>query len=105
MVIAGTRHVSAPATRRDKPDDNTAAARPACTALVTVLPAAEYKPASAHGPQHDAFFVAQLIAMAQHSPQTRALRRASPQDAQAAYDSAAIQNRTALPTARMLLVA
>jgi hypothetical protein len=30
-------------------------------------------------------FVAQLIASAEHAPQTRSLRRASPADAQAAY--------------------
>jgi hypothetical protein len=92
--------------RRSKPDDSTSTVRPSCTALVAVLPAAECKPSPAYEPRHDAFFVAQLIAMAQHSPQTRALRRASPQDAQTAYDSTVLQNRTAaLPAARMLLVA
>jgi hypothetical protein len=44
----------------------------------------------------DPCFVAHLIAMAEMSPQTRLLRRAAPEDAQAAYRSAN-QNRTATP--------
>lgn len=113
MVIAGTHHISVPAVRQDNLvvrqdnlDDSASATRHGGTALVAVLPAAACEPCPAHGPRHDAFFVAQLIAMAQHSPQTRVLHRASPRDAQAAYGSTAIQNRTAaLPAARMLLVA
>jgi hypothetical protein len=47
-----------------------------------------------------------LIAGAQHSPQTRPLRRAMPQDAGAAYRSTTIQNRAAAQRApRTLLVA
>ncbi|MBS0528045.1 MAG: hypothetical protein JSS22_01460 [Proteobacteria bacterium] len=54
----------------------------------------------------DAFFVAQLIAMAQHSPQTRMLRRADPQIASDAYHSTTIQNGTvAVAAPRVLRVA
>jgi hypothetical protein len=42
-------------------------------------------------------FVAHLIAMAEQSPQTRLLRRAAPEDVQAAYRSVANQNRTVTP--------
>ena len=42
----------------------------------------------------DPAFVAHLIAMAEMSPQTRLLRRAAPDDVQAAYRSVANQNRT-----------
>jgi hypothetical protein len=50
----------------------------------------------------DPSFVAHLIAMAEMSPQTRLLRRAAPQDVQAAYRSVANQNRTVtLPGVRM----
>ena len=42
----------------------------------------------------DPFFVTQLIATASHDPQTRTLRRASPEDAQTSYRStAAKQNK------------
>jgi hypothetical protein len=42
-------------------------------------------------------FVAHLIAMAEMSPQTRMLRRAAPEDVQAAYRSVGNQNRTVAP--------
>jgi hypothetical protein len=45
----------------------------------------------------DPSFVAHLIAMAEMSPQTRLLRRAAPEDAQAAYRSVANQNRAVTP--------
>jgi hypothetical protein len=45
----------------------------------------------------DPSFVAHLIAMAEMSPQTRMLRRAAPEDVQAAYRSVANQNRTVTP--------
>jgi hypothetical protein len=45
----------------------------------------------------DPSFVAHLIAMAEQSPQTRLLRRAAPEDVQAAYRSVANQNRTVTP--------
>jgi hypothetical protein len=45
----------------------------------------------------DPSFVTHLIAMAEMSPQTRSLRRAAPEDVQAAYRSVANQNRTVTP--------
>jgi phosphatidate phosphatase APP1 len=45
----------------------------------------------------DPSFVTHLIAMAYMSPQTRSLRRAAPEDVQAAYRSVANQNRTVTP--------
>jgi hypothetical protein len=50
----------------------------------------------------DSSFVTHLIAMAEMSPQTRSLRRAAPEDVQAAYRSVANQTRTATrPGVRM----
>jgi hypothetical protein len=45
----------------------------------------------------DPSFVAHLIAMAEQSPQTRLLRRATPEDVEAAYRSVANQSRTMSP--------
>jgi hypothetical protein len=45
----------------------------------------------------DPSFVAHLIAMAEQSPQTRLLRRATPEDVQAAYRSVADRNQTLTP--------
>jgi hypothetical protein len=63
-----------------------------CVALVP-RGAMTARPASAHGlTRPDPRFVTQLIAMAELSPQTRLLRRATPETAQAAYRSAASQD-------------
>src|SRR5438876_3522178 len=48
----------------------------------------------------DASFVAQLIAAAANAPQTRGLRRASPEDALASYRGTATRERTSGPTGR-----
>jgi hypothetical protein len=53
----------------------------------------------------DPCFVTHLIAMAEMSPQTRLLRRAAPEDVQAAYRSVASQNRTVTPGVRMRQIA
>jgi hypothetical protein len=45
----------------------------------------------------DPSFITHLIAMAELSPQTRLLRRAAPEDVQAAYRSVANQNRIISP--------
>ena len=45
----------------------------------------------------DPSFVTHLIAMAEMSPQTRSLRRAAPEDVQAAYRSVANQNQIVTP--------
>jgi hypothetical protein len=77
------------------PTNSDAPAKTASIALVPVV-AAPRKPAPiAHGlTRPDPSFVTHLIAMAELSPQTRLLRRAAPEDVQAAYRSVANQNRT-----------
>jgi hypothetical protein len=57
-------------------------------ALVAVGTAREDHPGGA-GPRPSAMFLAQLIAVAQRSPQTRRHRRAAPGDVSAAYAAAA----------------
>jgi hypothetical protein len=59
-------------------------ARPACVALVPVVPSLHWSRVPDQ-PMSRADFVAQLIATAEYAPQTRSLRRASPADARAAY--------------------
>jgi hypothetical protein len=70
---------------------------------ITVIAPAERPPVSRSSACHDAFFVTQLIAVAQHSPQTRVLRRAEPQVAQAAYHSTSGQNQDGAQAAPRLL--
>jgi hypothetical protein len=51
-----------------------------------LVPVAQFVPwSSRRAPRPDPTFVAQLIATAEHAPQTRSLRRASLADAQTAY--------------------
>jgi hypothetical protein len=70
---------------------------PASVALVPVV-ATPLRLAVAPGlTRPDPSFVTHLIAMAEMSPQTRSLRRAAPEDVQAAYRSVANQNRTVTP--------
>jgi hypothetical protein len=59
-------------------------ARPACVALVPVVPTVHWSRVPDQQMSR-ADFVTQLIATAEHAPQTRSLRRATPADAQAAY--------------------
>ena len=69
---------------RTADDGVNADAKPACVALVPVIPAVQW----ARVPDQlrsRADFVTQLIATAEHLPQTRSLQRATPADAQAAY--------------------
>jgi hypothetical protein len=71
---------------------------PAGVALVPVVVAPRRRaPVSQALTRPDPCFVTHLIAMAEMSPQTRLLRRAAPEDAQAAYRSVADQNRTVTP--------
>ena len=58
--------------------------KPACVALVPVLPSV-HRSRMPDRQMSRADFVTQLIATAEHVPQTRNLRRATPADAQAAY--------------------
>ena len=57
---------------------------PAAVELVPLSARADVRPKTQPN-RPDASFVAQLIATADHAPQTRSLRRASYADAQAAY--------------------
>jgi hypothetical protein len=68
-------------------DDGVVAdAKPACVALVPVIPAAQWSRTSGLQPSRpNSIFVAHLIATAEQVPQTRSLRRATPADAQTAY--------------------
>jgi hypothetical protein len=67
-------------------DGAVAAEKPACVALVPVVPNVHWS----HVPDQQmsrADFVTQLIATAEYAPQTRSLRRATPAVAQAAYSA------------------
>jgi hypothetical protein len=79
------------------PGANDAPAKAACVALVPII-AAPRPVAAVHGlTRPDPSFVTHLIAMAELSPQTRTLRRAAPEDVEAAYRSVANQNRPHTP--------
>jgi hypothetical protein len=69
-------------------DGGLADAKPPCTALVPMVTAAKWSQIS--GLQvslSNSTFVTHLIATAEHVPQTRSLRRATPADAQTAYST------------------
>lgn len=75
-----------------------APAKAASVALVPVVATPRRLAAVAQGlTRPDPCFVTHLIAMAEQSPQTRLVRRAAPEDVQAAYRSVANQNRTVTP--------
>ena len=70
-------------------DDGVVAdARPACVALVPLAQPTEWT-RTAHQPSSRpaSTFVAQLLATADHAPQTRTLRRGTEADAQTAYSA------------------
>ena len=74
----------------DRPDEAvkdgvTADRQPACVALVPVVPTVHWSRVPEQSSRSRADFVTQLIATAEHLPQTRSLRRATPADANAAY--------------------
>lgn len=62
-------------------------AKPACVALVPVIPSAQWSQTSGLQSQPNSIFVTHLIATAEQAPQTRSLRRATPADAQTAYQA------------------
>jgi hypothetical protein len=63
-------------------------ARPACVALVPMVTAAKWSQVSSSRLWlSNSTFVAHLIASAEHVPQTRSLRRATPADARTAYSA------------------
>jgi hypothetical protein len=61
-------------------------AKSACVALVPVVQAARQIP-SRELPRPNSTFLTHLIATAEQVPQTRSLRRATPYDAQIAYNA------------------
>ena len=68
--------------------------KPACMALVPVIPTVHWSRVPDQQLSR-AEFVTQLIATAEHLPQTRSLRRATPADAQAAYGARRQQRQCA----------
>ena len=68
-------------------DDGAASeVKPACRALVPVVAPTQWSQVPHHLlSRSDVGFVAHLIATAEHLPQTRSLRRATPADARSAY--------------------
>jgi hypothetical protein len=74
-------------TAADRRDDDVAS-KPAGAAPAFAIAPIARQPVLQSMARHDAFFVAQLIAMAQHGPQMRILRHAAPRIAHAAYHSA-----------------
>jgi hypothetical protein len=69
-------------------DGGPADAKPACVALVPIVTAAKWSQISVSQLSlSNSTFIAHLIATAEHVPQTRSLRRATPADAQSAYST------------------
>ena len=63
-------------------------ARPACVALVPMVQPTEWARTASRQPSRPAStFVTQLLATAEHAPQTRSLRRATAADARTAYSA------------------
>jgi hypothetical protein len=83
---------AAPLARRS---GDAAVAKAPSTALVALVPAAPAGQKTVHLNRPDPSFVTHLIATAALAPQTRVLRRASTDDVEAAYRSAANQNQAA----------
>ncbi|WP_041357649.1 hypothetical protein [Nitrobacter hamburgensis] len=100
MTIAGTGRIAAIAANTAR--DDGVAEKSGDAAPVSVIAPVERPPVWRSAPRHDALFVTQLIAMAQHSPQTRVLRRAAPQVAHAAYHSTSDRNLDSAQTGSRL---
>jgi hypothetical protein len=96
MSTAETSRVNA--GTQQMPGAHDATAKLASVALVPLVAAPQRLAPTSRGlTRPDPTFVTHLIAMAQMSPQTRVLRRAEPQDVQAAYRAVANQNRAVTP--------
>jgi len=76
--------------------------RPPCVALVPVVPAVHWSRVPDQQASR-ADFVTHLIATAEHAPQTRSLRRATPADAQAAYRARQSQAQGASSRTRQII--
>ncbi len=98
MRIVGTSRIGQPSPPlRDRP------AMPAASeALVEVTPLRRTAPPAYSLSRPNPFFITQLIATAERSPQTRALRRAEIADVQAAYSAVANQNATVTGVTRRI---
>jgi hypothetical protein len=77
-------------------------AEPRCVALVPVIPNVHWSRV-ADATLSRADFVTQLIATAEHAPQTRSLRRGTPADATSAYSSKPQQPQDARPRTRQII--
>ena len=73
--------------------------KPTCVALVPQTLAVHWLPVKDRQLSR-ADFITQLIATAEHVPQTRGLRRATPADAKAAYGASRHQPRVQRPGTR-----
>lgn len=101
MVIVETGRISGIVANaaRDQSRDTKSTSYEPIAAIVPV----EHRPVRNFATRHDAFFITQLIAIAEHSPQTRMLRRATPQVAQAAYHSTGERNQAGAQSGQRLL--
>lgn len=99
MRIVGTSRISQPSqpSRRDRPVLSAAS-----DGLVEVTPLRRTAPPSYTLSRPDPFFITQLIATAEQSPQTRALRRAEVSEVEAAYRAVANRNAAATGSTRRM---
>ena len=75
---------------------------PACVELVPVTQTVHWSPRSATA-RPDATFLTHLIATADQVPQTRNLRRGSPEDAQTAYGAHPEERRSVARRTRQII--
>ena len=78
-------------TTRQSVEHNATAHEPVTTRVLVPLECPE-RTSALRSARPDASFVAHLIATAEHTPQTRALRRATPAAARAMYDRATVKS-------------
>jgi hypothetical protein len=91
--IASTAPIARAAAVARRSGDVTVAKAPS-TSLVALVPATPAGQKTVPLNRPDSSFITHLIATATQAPQTRELRRASTDDVQAAYRSAANQNHS-----------
>jgi hypothetical protein len=75
---------------------------PACVALVPVTQTVQWSRKATVAPA-DPTFLTQLIATAEHEPQTRSLRRGSVEDAQTAYGAHKRERRSVARRTRQVI--
>lgn len=79
-------------------------AKPPCVALVPMVTAAKWsRISSSQLSLSNSTFVVHLIATAEHVPQTRSLRRATPAEAQSAYSTNQHRPHSASMRARQII--